>query len=95
MLHLIIKGFEWDRGNIDHILERHHVFSDEVEEVFVENPIVRKTHTNRRLAMGKTLEGRWLVVVFEIKKEYIIRPVTARDMTRSERRYYKKHMGVK
>jgi uncharacterized DUF497 family protein len=41
-------------------------------------------------AFGQTSAGRYLVVFF-IRKSEAALPISARDMTDSERRYYEKH----
>jgi len=41
-------------------------------------------------AFGQTQQGRYLVVFF-IHKTGAALPISARDMTASERRYYEKH----
>jgi hypothetical protein len=41
--------------------------------------------------MGPTLDGRYLTVVFELKKNGIARVITGWDMTHSEKGYWYKH----
>ena len=42
---------------------------------------------NSGLLLGKQIQGRFLVIVF-IRRNYLIRVISARDMDKNERRYY-------
>lgn len=84
-----IKRFEWDAGNINHIA-RHNVKQDEVEEVFWDDPSYRKARSGLMTALGRTDSGRYLFVVFALKPGGTARVVTARDMSASERRFYRR-----
>jgi len=85
--------FEWDEGNRNKNWIKHSVEIKEIEELFNNKPIVLfddKKHSNiekRFGLLGKTNEGRLLSVVFAIRKEKI-RVITARNMSRAERRVY-------
>ncbi len=85
-----IEDFDWDEINRRH-LARHRVTPDEVEEVFVNPLYLRRSHSGRYIAYGKTAEGRFLLVVFELRGK-IIRVVTARDMTSKEKRLYRRRI---
>ena len=85
-----IYDFDWDEINLEHIAE-HDVEDYEVEEVILFNkPIYRKGRKNNYLAYGVTEEGRYLFIVFSTKGHGLIRIITARDMDKKERKYYKK-----
>ncbi|MBU0505455.1 MAG: BrnT family toxin [bacterium] len=84
-----IKRFDWNQGNIDHIA-RHQVEPDEAEEVFVGKIKIFRSKNDRYVALGKTLSGRYLFVVFMKKGRSTIRVITARDMTVKEKRLYKR-----
>jgi uncharacterized DUF497 family protein len=86
---LLFKAFEWDRGNVDHIL-RHNVVPDEVEEACINKPHVRKTVDKRYLVYGVTDRGRYLFIVGINKGKGIFRTITARDMTEREKALYKR-----
>ncbi|MGB9867951.1 MAG: BrnT family toxin [Bacillota bacterium] len=88
-----INGFEWDAENAGHIRERHGLFPDDVEEVFYNDPLVRRVREGRFAAYGQTDEGRYLTVIFYLKSGGIVRVVTARDMNKAERRYYRQRRG--
>lgn len=85
-----IKHFEWDEANVWKPL-RHGIEIAEVEEAFHNRPILfLNTHSGRYLALGRTDSGRLLTIVFERKKSETVRPITAREMTMTETRYYRK-----
>jgi uncharacterized DUF497 family protein len=86
-----ISDFEWDDGNVLHLALGHGVEPDEAEEVFAVAPVFRRTKRGHYAAFGRTLAGRLLVVVFERKREGIIRIITGWDMDESERRYYRRN----
>lgn len=86
-----IKGFEWDDGNLLHIELGHGIRPEEAEEVFAVKPLFRKTKKGHFVVMGQTFENRYLTVVFELKKDGIVRVITGWDMNRTEKRYWRKH----
>lgn len=86
-----IKGFVWDKGNIDKNWRKHRVTDRECEEVFFdENKKIFKDKLHSRgeerfRIVGKTKKGRLLFVVFTIRNKKI-RVISARDINRKERR---------
>jgi len=90
---LRIKDFEWDDGNVLHLELGHGIRPDEAEEVFAARPLFRKTKKGHYMAMGPTLEGRYLTVIFELKKNSIVRVITGWDMNKNEKRYRRTHKG--
>lgn len=86
-------GFEWDEGNRPKIREKHKVSGAECEQMFFNHPLVAardEEHSgeeDRYYALGHTDMGRLLFVVFTIRKE-LVRPISARDMSRKERKVY-------
>lgn len=88
-----ITNFDWDEKNEIHI-SFHNVTPEEAEEVFIDNPIYRKSREGKYLAFGQTLEGRYLTVVFVCKRKGIIRVITARDMDKKERKLYRREKGI-
>lgn len=88
---LNIKGFEWDNGNVLHIELGHGIKPEEAEEVFAAKPLFHKTKRGHYVAMGPTLDGRYITIVFEVKNKGIARVITGWDMTHAERGYWKKH----
>lgn len=82
-----IRAVVWDDDNVEHI-GRHSVEPWEVEQALRVAPKFRRAREHRYLAAGRTEAGRHLIVFFRYLGGGIIRPVTARDMTRRERRTY-------
>jgi uncharacterized DUF497 family protein len=86
-------GFEWDEGNLPKICEKHNVSGAECEQMFFNHPLIAardEKHSrgeDRYYALGHTDAGRLLFVVFTIRKE-LVRPISARDMNRKERKVY-------
>ena len=86
-------GFEWDEGNATKNWERHHVSRSECEEIFFLAPLViaqdakQSGQEQRYLALGRTVGGRRLFVVFTVRGD-LIRVISARAMSRRERRVY-------
>lgn len=86
-------GFDWDGRNADKNRERHGVTQGESEEVFFNRPVLvaaDPAHSQtepRYAALGQTSGGRLLAVVFTIRGT-LIRVISARDMSRRERRRY-------
>ena len=89
--HLRISDFDWDEGNALHLELGHGIEPQEVEEVFVNQPLFRRTKKGHYAALGPTTAGRYLIIVFELRKRGIIRPITGWDMKRAEIQYYKQH----
>jgi uncharacterized protein len=87
------EGFQWDAGNSVKIWERHGVAPGECEELFFNRPIFvgeDEGHSGREerfYALGQTDGGRRLFVVFTLRGR-MIRVISARDMSRRERKLY-------
>ena len=88
-----LSGFEWDEGNLLKNWEKHHVTAPECEQVFFNRPLLTQAdgdHSNaeaRFFALGQTDSGRRLFVVFTVRGN-LLRVVSARDMSRKERKAY-------
>ena len=83
-----ITDFEWDESNSQHIELGHGIEPEEAEEVFAVNPLFRKTKRGHYVAMGPTLGGRYLLLVFDYKRKGIARVITGWDMNDSDKRLY-------
>jgi len=92
---LRVAGFEWDRGNRDKCL-KHGVSIAAVESVF-RGPLAvfpdpgHSGSEERFKAIGRTEEGRFVLIVFTLRKrgdETFIRPVSARYMHGKEVEHY-------
>lgn len=81
--------FEWDEGNVEHIVT-HRVMPDEVEEACTNKPYVRRTADLRYLVYGATDSGRYIFIVGVNKGKGIFRTITARDMTEREKSSYRR-----
>jgi hypothetical protein len=78
---------EWDEKNEAHIAE-HGVVPLEVEELlFEDEPHYRRAGKGVHHVYGRTGAGRYLFVVLRILGRGRGRVVTARNMTRKERRF--------
>ncbi len=87
-------GFEWDQNNIEKIWAKHKVNPFECEQVFFNEPLVVQDDTKhsqkelRYYVLGQTDEKRLLFVVFTTRKNSI-RVISARDMSKKEKKVYK------
>lgn len=89
-----IEGFDWDEGNINKNWDAHQVSHIEAEQVFFNDPLLIASDEKhsaaevRYFALGKTDFGRLLFVVFTTRK-HLIRVISARDMSKKERKAYR------
>ena len=85
-----IEGFDWDNANVGHI-GHHAVTPFEVEEAtggkYVVIPAKTVEREKRWKLCGKTISGRYLVVVFTIRPK-LFPTVTAYEMNTAERSHY-------
>jgi len=85
-----IDNFDWDDKNIEHI-SYNSVQDFEVEEVILfDKPVYSRGRENKYYAYGITSSGRYLFIVFVTKGNATIRVITAREMEKKEKVYYKK-----
>jgi uncharacterized DUF497 family protein len=86
-----IEGFQWDEANASKNWTRHHVSQTQAEQVFLNRPAVvidaRSGIEARWFAFGRTDADRLLTVVFTIRGS-LLRVISARPMSRSERNSY-------
>lgn len=91
-----IAGIIWQRDVIDKLAWKHNVTTDEVEDVLYCSPRYRFIERgdvegeDLYAALGQTEAGRYLIVYFvhKITGEALV--VTAREMTKKERKSYAK-----
>jgi uncharacterized protein len=89
-------GFDWDDGNSGKNWEKHGVADFEAEEMFFNRPFIVRhdaalsREENRWRALGRTDTDRYLFVAFTVRHG-LIRVISARLMTRRERRFYAKY----
>ena len=87
------EGFDWDQGNIEKNWVAHRVTPQEAEQVFFNAPLLvadDKQHSRierRYFVLGQTDEDRALFAAFTLRKGRI-RVISARDMSRKERKVY-------
>jgi len=87
-----IHGFEWDEGNSGKNEPKHGVTDREAEEIFFNKPLLigrspKGAPEVRYAALGKTYGSRLLAVVFTVRSRRI-RVISARPMSRKERKLY-------
>ncbi len=86
-------GFEWDAGNLEKNWRTHQVSAAECEQLFFNQPLVAApdvAHSEqeaRYFLLGQTDAARLLFVVFTLRGTRI-RVISARDMSRKERKVY-------
>jgi len=89
-----ITGIIWLRNIVDKLAWKHHVTTEEVEVVFSLSPKLRFIGTgdvegeDLYAALGRTETGRYLIVYFVHKTTGEALVVSAREMTKKERRTY-------
>ena len=87
------KGFDWDDGNVVKNQNKHNVSRWECEQLFFNEPLLiynDEGHSeleSRYFALGHTDLHRNLMIVFTMRNN-LIRVISARPMSRKERKYY-------
>lgn len=88
------EGFDWSGGNVEKNWEKHRVTPVEVEQVFFNVPLLASVdplhsqNEKRFFVLGQTDDGREMFVAFAIRAKRV-RVISARDMSRQERRFYR------
>ncbi|MDQ3396710.1 MAG: BrnT family toxin [Deinococcota bacterium] len=83
--------FEWDDGNIDHIAN-HDVEPFEAEEAITDpRRVPFPAHSGNIGFIGKTEDGRYLVVISQRKGKSLWRVATARDAKPGEKKSYRRN----
>lgn len=86
----------WKDQFIEKLETKHGVYTEEVEEVLFGKPHIRRARRGRvkgedlYAAYGQTNAGRYLIIFFIRKENVAALPISARDMTDSERKYYER-----
>ncbi len=90
-----ITGFDWDAGNARKNRDKHGVSREEAEQIFFNTPLLLVSDTAHSIeeirfhALGITDRGRRLHITFTLRGNgRLIRVISARDMSRKERRIY-------
>lgn len=90
------SGFQWDAGNAEKNWLAHGVRTSECEQVFFNHPLIvaddvaHSEEEERLFVLGQTDAGRELFLVFTLREDRI-RVISARDMSRRERKVYRSH----
>ncbi|KPK41597.1 MAG: hypothetical protein AMJ65_09115 [Phycisphaerae bacterium SG8_4] len=88
-----ITGVDWDKGNRSKNWDLHRVEWWEAEEIFFGYPLLiypdpeHSRIEDRFFCLGRTRVERFLFVVFTVRANKI-RVISARDMSKKERRIY-------
>ena len=91
-----IKECLWLDKFVDKIIRKHNVSLEEVEHVLSKDPIIQRLeggHVKGEdlfIGFGRTDAGRYLGILFVLKKDKRALVISARDMTKRERREYGK-----
>ncbi len=86
----------WLDSFVDKIIRKHGVFPEEIEDVFSGNAFVRRLEGGHvqgedlYVAFGRSAGGRYLSVLFVRKRGGRALIISARDMTKRERKHYEK-----
>jgi uncharacterized DUF497 family protein len=89
-------GFQWDEGNSNKNLLKHHVEDWECEQLFFNEPLLvlddpkHSLVEKRWAAFGRTDGGRLLVVIFT-RRGKLLRVISAREMNRKEILFYEEN----
>jgi uncharacterized protein len=83
-----IDNLDWTDSNLDHIIVRHGISLTEIEDVCFGQHYACSAKYKRKAVYGQASSGRYLLVVLEKMNRQTFRPITARNMTPSERRKY-------
>lgn len=87
------EGFDWDKVNSGKNL-KHNVTDGECEEIFFNAPLLladdaaHSDQESRFAAFGLTNESRQITLIFTVRGS-LIRVISARDMNKKERTFYK------
>ena len=83
----------WKEQFVEKLAVKHGVSVEEAEEALFGTPVIRRIEKGQvegediYAAFGQTDAGRYLIVFFIRKDRTATLPISARDMTRRERRY--------
>ena len=96
-----VAGFDWDEGNRSKC-QKHGVSEAAIESVFRSSiavlPDPRHSKSEERFqAIGKSDDGRWIFLVFTLRKQRgtrLVRPISARFMHKKEVEHYEKETAA-
>lgn len=82
-----ISKFVWNKWNKEHI-KTHKVSIKEIEEVRFSRFQTKETYKGRLMLFGQTSNKRLLTIVLAPKESGKFYVITARDMSKKERKFY-------
>lgn len=91
-----ISGFVWLDDIVEKLNWKHEVFPEEIRELFNNRPKFRFVEKGHRpnedvyFAMGRTENGRYLIVFFVYTQDKRALILSARNMVQRERRQYER-----
>jgi len=88
-----ISSLQWDDINVEHIMGRHGLRPEEVEDVCFGPHVAYPAKYHRKVIYGKTSGGKYLMLILERLYGTVFRPITGRGMKRDELRKYRTIMG--
>lgn len=94
---MVLRQIIWKDQFVEKLAQKHNVSVVEAEQVLNGNPHIRKvskghfTDENVYAALGQTDAGRYLIIFYIRKLSGAFVPISARDMSSSERKFYEKH----
>jgi len=83
-----INSLTWNDDDIEHIAD-HGINPAEIEDMCFNQHISIKGRYGRYVLYGQSSEGRYIKLILERLYDHVYRPVTAYDMTESEKHNYK------
>lgn len=86
-----ISWLVWDDRNKEHIA-RHGVDQDEIEELIENRYVTRRTRSECYMLYGRSFAGRYLSVVVSPRTEGSVYVVTAREMTWTEKKWFRRRL---
>ena len=94
-----LEGFDWDDGNVQKSQIKHRIAVAEAEQLFLNEPeiLADEKHSGqekRWLAFGCTDEGKLLSCAFTIRGK-LIRVISIRPMSRSERKWHEEKHPIR
>ena len=96
-----VDGFDWNEGNLSKNQRTRGIVPETIESVFRNSPwvapdIKHSSREDRFLAVGKSSDGRYMIVAFTFRTNgylRLIRPISARYMHKKEIRKYEEEFA--
>ena len=87
-----LREIVWTQEIPDKVQGKHGLQPEEVSQVCLDQAShLRKARDGRYAVLGRTEEGRYVLVIGAYAGKGTLRIITARDMTDSERDLYERH----